>query len=127
MGQARPVVMRADRGPIAPCPPTSGMERREIMDRAQTWVGWARTEAGMAGGWHHHGDRDSYVYVVSGAVTMEYGPGGQEQVRGTTGDMIFNPARMVHRDTTRDEPAEFFLVRVGTGPLTVNVDAPDPS
>jgi hypothetical protein len=40
--------------------------------------------------------------------------------------MIFNPARMVHRETTGDEPAEVFLVRVGTGPQTVNVDGPDP-
>src|SRR5512132_2701117 len=126
MEPARPIVMRADQGTVAPGPPTPGMERRQIMEDATTWVGWARTEAGMAGGWHHHGDRDSYVYVVRGAITIDYGPGGRENVLGTAGDVIFNPAGMVHRETTADEPAEVFLVRVGTGPQTINVDGPDP-
>ncbi len=97
------------------------------MDRPDAWVGWVRTDAGLAGGWHHHGDRDSYVYVLSGAVTIDYGPGGRESVYAAAGDMIFNPARMVHRETTAPgEPAEFFVVRVGPGPQNVNVDEPDP-
>jgi uncharacterized RmlC-like cupin family protein len=42
------------------------------------------------------------------------------------GDFIFNPARVVHREITApEEPAEFFVVRVGTGPQNVNVDGPD--
>jgi uncharacterized RmlC-like cupin family protein len=124
--QLRPIVIRADQGSVAPGPPTPGMERRQIMEDGNTWVGWARTEARLAGGWHHHGDRDTYVYVVRGDLTIDYGPRGREQVQATAGDMIFNPARMVHRETTGDEPAEVFLVRVGTGPQTVNVDGPDP-
>jgi uncharacterized RmlC-like cupin family protein len=123
----RPIVIRADQGTIAPGPPTPGMERRQIMEGGTTWVGWARTEPGLAGGWHHHGDRDTYVYVVSGDLSIDYGPGGREHVEATAGDMIFNPARMVHRETTGAQPAEVFLVRVGTGPQTVNVDGPDPN
>jgi uncharacterized RmlC-like cupin family protein len=126
MDQLRPIVIRADQGPPAPGPSTPGMDRRQIMDRADTWVGWVRTEPGLAGGWHHHGDRDSFVYVLSGAVTIDYGPAGREHVRATAGDTIFNPARMVHRETTGEEPAEFFVVRVGAGPQNVNVDGPDP-
>jgi uncharacterized RmlC-like cupin family protein len=103
------------------------MDRREIMDRGETWVGWVRTEAGLAGGWHYHGSRDSYVYVLSGSVTIDYGPGGRDSVTATQGDMIFNPAGMVHRETTtRDAPAEFFVVRIGSGALNVNVEGPDP-
>jgi mannose-6-phosphate isomerase-like protein (cupin superfamily) len=125
MKQRRPIVIHADHGTVAPGPPTPGMERRQIMEEGNTWVGWARTEARLAGGWHHHGDRDTYVYVVRGDLTIDYGPRGREQVQATAGDMIFNPARMVHRETTGDAPAEVFLVRVGTGPHTVNVDGPD--
>jgi uncharacterized RmlC-like cupin family protein len=103
------------------------MDRRQIIDRADTWVGWVRTDPGLAGGWHHHGERDSYVYVLSGAVTIDFGPGGRDSVHAVAGDMIFNPARMVHRETTAPgQPAEFFVVRVGPGPQNVNVDGPDP-
>ncbi len=127
MDQVRPLVIRADEGPPAPGPPTPGMDRRQILDHPSAWVGWVRTDAGLAGGWHHHGERDSYVYVLSGSVTIEYGPGGRDPVRATAGDLIFNPARMVHRETTTpQEPAEFFVVRVGAGAQNVNVEGPDP-
>jgi uncharacterized RmlC-like cupin family protein len=127
MEQARPTVIRASEGMMAPGPPTPGMDRRQILDHANVWVGWVRTDAGLAGGWHHHGDRDTYVYVVSGTLTIDYGPGGRDQVEATAGDLIFNPARMVHRETTTAEgPAEAFVVRVGSGPQNVNVDGPDP-
>jgi uncharacterized RmlC-like cupin family protein len=103
------------------------MDRRQIMERGDAWVGWVRTDAGLAGGWHHHGDRDSYVYVLRGSVTIDYGPGGRDTVNATEGDTIFNPARLVHRETTTpDGPAEFFVVRIGPGALNVNVEGPDP-
>lgn len=125
--QARPIVIRAGDAAVAPGPPTPGMDRRQILDHPNVWVGWVRTEAGLAGGWHHHGDRDSYVYVLSGAVSIDYGPGGRERVNATAGDLIFNPAHMVHRETTAPgAAAEFFVVRVGPGPQNVNVDGPEP-
>jgi len=47
-------------------------------------------------------------------------------VTAMAGDFIFNPAGMVHREITApDEPADLFVVRVGTGPQNVNVDGPD--
>jgi uncharacterized RmlC-like cupin family protein len=127
MEQPRPIVIRASEGAVAPGPPTPGMDRRQILDHANVWVGWVRTDAGLAGGWHHHGDRDTYVYVVSGTLTIDYGPGGRDHVQAAAGDLIFNPARMVHRETTTPAgPAEAFVVRVGSGPQNVNVDGPDP-
>jgi uncharacterized RmlC-like cupin family protein len=64
--------------------------------------------------------------MLRGRITIEYGPGGREQVIAAAGDFVFNPARMVHREITApDEPAELFVVRVGTGPQNVNVDGPD--
>jgi uncharacterized RmlC-like cupin family protein len=127
MEQLRPIVVRASEGEVAPGPPTPGMDRRQILDHPHVWVGWVRTDAGLAGGWHHHGERDTYVYVVSGSLTIDYGPGGRDQVQATVGDLIFNPARMVHRETTMpDGPVEAFVVRVGSGPQNVNVAGPDP-
>lgn len=126
MEQARPILVRTDEGAPPPGLPTSGMDRRQLLDHGDRWLGWVRTDAGIAGGWHHHGDRDSYVYVLRGTVTIEYGPAGRERMTAAAGDLIFNPARMVHREITGPaEAAELFVVRVGDGPLNVNVEGPD--
>ncbi|HET7676863.1 MAG TPA: cupin domain-containing protein [Candidatus Limnocylindrales bacterium] len=126
MSERRPMVIRGAEAPAPSGPPTAGMERRQLLDEGERWFGWVRTEPGLAGGWHHHGDRDSYVYVVRGAITIEYGRGGVERIEATAGDLILNPARIVHREVTGPgEPAEAFVVRLGPGPLNVNVDGPD--
>jgi uncharacterized RmlC-like cupin family protein len=127
MERSRPIIVRTREATPAPGPPTQGMDRRELLDDGERWVGWVETAPGIAGGWHHHGDRDSYIYVLRGRVTIEYGSGGRSALTAVAGDFIFNPARMVHREVTAPgEPAEVFLVRVGPGPLNVNVDGPDP-
>jgi uncharacterized RmlC-like cupin family protein len=103
------------------------MDRRQLLEHEDRWLGWVRTDAGVAGGWHHHGDRDSYIYMLRGSITIEYGPGGREAVTVEAGDLIFNPPRMVHREITAPgELAELFVVRVGMGPQNFNVDGPDP-
>ena len=127
MDRPRAIVLRPEDAPDAPGPPTAGMDRRELLAREGAWVGWARTEPALAGGWHHHGERDSYIFVIRGTIGIEFGPGGRERVEAGAGEFVFNPAGMVHRETTdAAEPVEAFVVRVGTGPLNVNVDGPDP-
>lgn len=125
-GAASPIVVRA--GDATPAAGTAGMERRELFSHEGRWAGWIRTDAGVAGGWHHHGDHDSYIYVLRGSLTIDFGPAGGESVRADAGDFIFNPANLVHRETTGPEgDAEAFIVRVGSGPQLVNVDGPDPA
>ena len=124
---ARPIVVAGVGRVPASGRPALGMERREILENANTWVGWVRADAGKVIDWHHHGDRDSYIYVVSGGITIEFGSGGREQVTAAAGDFILSPACVVHRETmSPDAAAEFFVVRVGTGPQTISVDGPDP-
>lgn len=119
------VVPLAD-APPAPGQPTSGMDRRVVFADDAAWVGWVRTEPGIAGGWHHHGEHDSYIYVIRGSIIIEFGPGGRERVEAGEGDVIRNPARMIHREITpAGAPVEALVVRVGSGPLNVNVDGPD--
>ena len=122
----RPIVIHAAEAPPPPGPPTPGMDRRQLVEDDDTWAGWVRTQPG-AGGWHHHGERDSYIYLIKGVMTIEYGPGGGKRVTARAGDFIFNPRRMVHREITEgDAPAELFVVRRGIGPQNINVDQPDP-
>lgn len=126
MDRGRPVILHGPDAAPAPGPRTPGMDRRQLLDDGDRWVGWVRTDAGTAGGWHHHGDRDSYIFVLRGTMTIEYGPGGHERVTAGPGDFVFNPGGMVHREITGPgEPAELFVVRVGTGPQTINADGPD--
>jgi uncharacterized RmlC-like cupin family protein len=126
--KVEPMIVRAAHAVSPPGPPTPGMDRRQLLDGGERWLGWIRTDPGVAGGWHHHGERDSYVYVLRGSITIEYGRDGGQRLTASAGDLIFNPAHLVHREITGpEEPAECFVVRIGAGPLNVNVERPDES
>ena len=49
-------------------------EQAAATDRS--WAGYVTTDAGMVSGWHHHGDYETSIYVVDGALRMESGPDG---------------------------------------------------
>jgi len=101
---------------------TPGMTRSEAIAFDDVWSGTARTEPGSVSGWHHHGDHDTIVYVVSGAFDVETSDG---IVQAVPGDFVHVPARVVHREgNSSQEAAEVVLVRRGTGPVVVNVAGP---
>ena len=79
--------------------PTSGMTREEAIATERMWSGFVRTDAGMASGWHHHGDYESTIYVLSGAIRMEFGPGGTDTVEAGPGDFLFVASGAVHRES----------------------------
>src|ERR687892_45889 len=113
------VIHRSEAGP-PPGPPTLGMDRRQLLDEGERWIGWVETEPGIAGGWHHHGDRDSYVFILQGEIAIDSGPAGRHRVVASKGDLVVNPARVVHREVTGPgEPAQALVVRIGPGPLNV--------
>ena len=123
--RSRAIVVHPGEG--HPGPATPGMERRTLHEAPGTWAGCVRTDAGVSSGWHHHGGNDSYIYVLKGMLTIEFGPGGQESIAPHTGDVNFNPAPRVHPATTGSErQAEAFVVRVGEGPQLVNLEGPEP-
>ena len=122
-----PIIVRPAEGEAAPGPPTPGMDRRQLLDHGDRWVAWVRTDPGVAGGWHHHGERDTYFVMLGGSLTIDFGPNGSEHVSASAGDLGFIPAGVVHRETTGPEvPGEAMVLRIGTGPQNVNVDGPDP-
>ena len=109
-------------------PVTSGMTRSQAVETDAMWVGLARTEPGMVSGWHHHGDHESSIYVVSGTLRMEFGPDGSEAFDAGPGDFVYVGRETVHREgNPSDEPADIVVVRAGTGESVVNVDGPDPA
>ena len=79
--------------------PTPGMTREEAVATDRQWAGVARTEAGMNSGWHHHGDFESTIYVLSGAMTFEVGARDQprEGLTFKAGDAFRITPFTVHR------------------------------
>ena len=106
---------------------TPGMTREQAIAIEGMWVGLVRTEAHMITGWHHHADYDSSIYVVSGALRMESGPGGANVVEAGPGDFLHVPKGAIHREgNPSDEESQIVVVRAGRGPAVVNVDGPAP-
>jgi len=106
--------------------PTPGMHRRRAVDVPGLWSGLVHTDPESTSGWHHHGDHETSLYVVSGAMRLEFGPGGRSVVDAGTGDFVHVPAQAVHRESNpTDRPATAIIARAGIGVPTVNVDAPD--
>ena len=104
-------------------PATPGVERLEAFADEGRWVGFTRTEPGVVSGWHHHGEHDTYFYVLSGAARIELADG--QTVDVGAGDFAHLPAGVVHREGTPGEaPMEAVVVRIGSGPQVFAV--PDP-
>src|SRR5437660_7520033 len=78
--------------------PTPGMTREQAIAADGLWAGLVRTEPGMTSGWHHHGDHETSIYVVSGHLRMESGPGGGDVVDAVPGDFLHVPSRAIHRE-----------------------------
>jgi uncharacterized RmlC-like cupin family protein len=106
-------------------PPTAGMIREEAIATDGMWAGLVRTDPGIVSGWHHHGDYESTIYVLTGALRMEFGPGGADVIDAGPGDFLFVAAGAVHRESNpTDEESRVIVVRSGSGDPVTNVDGP---
>jgi uncharacterized RmlC-like cupin family protein len=125
MGESIRKIGAEDRRPGAGTP---GMLREEAVQTETMWAGLAHTDPGMVSGWHYHGEYESVVYVLTGALRMESGPGGRNVVDAGPGDFIFVPKDAVHREGNPSrEEALFVVVRSGQGEPVINVAGPDES
>ena len=105
--------------------PTPGILRERAVQTEGMWAGFARTDAGMVSGWHHHGEYESAIYVLTGSLRMEFGSGGEETFDAGPGDFVFVGKGVVHRESDPSaEEATFIVVRAGEGVPVVNVDGP---
>jgi uncharacterized RmlC-like cupin family protein len=105
--------------------PTKGMAREEAIATDHVWSGLVRTAAGMTSGWHHHGEYETIVYAISGALRLEFGENGQEALEAHAGDFVLIPPGVVHRESNpSNEESHLIVVRSGTGAPTINVEGP---
>jgi len=106
---------------------TPGMIREQAVATGDMWSGLVRTEPHMVSGWHHHGAYETSIYVISGSLRMESGPGGESVVEAGPGDFLYVPQGAIHREMNpADTESEIVVVRAGQGPPVINVDAPAP-
>jgi uncharacterized RmlC-like cupin family protein len=104
---------------------TPGVVREQAFSTDDVWIGVVTTEPGDISAWHHHGDHDTYAYVVSGSKQIEYGPGGDESVTARPGDFIHLPRSLVHREgNPSPEVSRSIAIRMGSGPPTTDVEGP---
>jgi len=107
-----------------------GIQVRHHHDRDGRWVAWTgriTNEAGEVSGWHHHAANETYVYVIEGAITIEFGPGGTDRIEACAGDFFLVPPGVIHREmTAADVDLDAFIVRIGSEPEYVEVDGPEP-
>ncbi|MGH2758011.1 MAG: cupin domain-containing protein [Actinomycetota bacterium] len=105
--------------------PTPGMVREEAAAGEGFWSGFVRTATGSVSGWHHHGDHQSVIYVLAGAMRIDSGSAGQGTVDLGPGDFCFIPPGIVHRESNPgDVESNVVVVRAGNGPPTTNVEGP---
>lgn len=103
---------------------TPGMVREQAVSIEGMWAGLVRTDAHMMSGWHHHGDYDTSIYVVTGVLRMESGPNGDTVVEAGPGDFLHVPKGAIHRESNPGETeSQLVVVRAGQGPPVINVEA----
>ena len=113
-------------GDMAEAGGTPGMIRAQAFSGDGIWTGTVRVAPGTASGWHHHGDYETYAYIVEGLARFEFGPGGDDGVEGGAGDFVHISAHTVHRETNPGTTESMVvLFRVGAGAPVFNVDGPD--
>jgi uncharacterized RmlC-like cupin family protein len=123
--QLRPVIVRDEQRSRHTDQQTPGVLREQAFSSDGVWIGVVTTEPGDMSAWHHHGDHDTYAYVVSGTKRIEYGPGGAESLTAGPGDFIHLPKGLIHREGNPGaEVSRSIACRLGTGPATVNVEGP---
>ena len=91
----------------------------------EAWAGHVTTDAGSLSGWHHHGEYETSIYVISGRLRMEFGPRGADIVDAVAGDFVYVPPKAIHREgNPSDEASSLVVVRSGTGDAVINVAGP---
>lgn len=103
------------------------MSRHVALHTDAMWSGTVDTAAGTVSGWHHHGDHDTTIYIVSGRMQLESGPAGSNVVEAGPGDFLRVPAGAIHRESNPGgSTSHAVVVRCGSGVPTINVEGPAP-
>ncbi|HEV2120876.1 MAG TPA: cupin domain-containing protein [Candidatus Bathyarchaeia archaeon] len=115
------------RGKLRTGDSTKGILRDRAFESEEVLLGQSKIATGTLSGWHHHGTRHLYGYIVSGRLRFDCVTAKIESIEVSPGDFFHIPVGLVHRDVNPDQTMEAIVVNIllGKGPAVVNV--PDPS
>ena len=120
---AEPAVVAPDE--LEAADDTPGIARKVAFQTEAAVLVQSRVAGGTESGWHHHGDRHVFGYLIDGRATLEYGP-DRERFEGAAPAFFHVPPGVVHRDLNPSDEEQLVVATfVGAGPLVVNVDGPD--
>jgi quercetin dioxygenase-like cupin family protein len=114
-------------GELEPGPITPGQIRSKALEVGDLWIGECQVTAlDQPSQWHHHKDFDSVMYMLSGRIRVDHGPGGKKSFELGAGDYAYFPRRVIHRaQILEGDDVRYVFVRVGKGETLENVDRPD--
>lgn len=105
---------------------TKGVLREGAFEREGVLFARSRVAGGVESGWHHHGSRAVYGFLLSGGLRFDFGEGGRDSVEARRGDFFHIPVGLIHRDVNLSPRREAVVVNIflGRGPAVVNVPGP---
>ena len=105
-------------------PATAGMHRLQALAEDGLWLGTLDTEPGVLTGWHHHGEYESYIYVIRGSARFDTWVDGEiVRQEAPAGSFVVVPRHAIHREGSMStDGVEAVLMRMGTGDVVFNVD-----
>lgn len=115
-----PRLVRPDERKAPPEGQSPGLHREVAFVEEDKWIGFVKADPGT-GGWHHHSENDTYIYLLQGGMRVEPRDSG-EAVDAREGDFVHVPKGIVHREITPESGATAIVMRVGSGPPVVNVE-----
>ena len=118
--------VKASERKILPGPEGAPFIREEMFGDGHVWMGIVTLEPGCASPWHHHGNHETYAYVLEGEAVVEYGPGGSQRLEVTAdGSLNIVPPGVPHREVNPGTKRNrLLIVRVGEGPPVIPLDGP---
>lgn len=76
---------------LKPGDKTPGLTREIAIEGKDAVIIHSTAEGGIKSAWHHHGEHNTYGYVISGTLRFEYGPGGKQFVDINPGEYFYVP------------------------------------
>jgi uncharacterized RmlC-like cupin family protein len=108
---------------------TPGMNRAAAINFARVgarkiWAGTVHIHAGAKTGAHHHGPRESVIYVLKGKARMRWGEQLEFTAEAGPGDFIYVPPFVTHQEINASsyQTLECVLVRSDNEAVVVNLD-----
>jgi uncharacterized RmlC-like cupin family protein len=85
----------------------------ELVGANELWIGMTVLEPDSATGPHHHGNRETGIYLVAGRLRLHWGPRLESVSELEVGDLVFLPPHTPHAEVnpSSDEAAVWVVLR----------------